>query len=165
MSIGCYLLHLAVPPKPQPIAKARVRPQPDVETRPEPSSSMRMVSKILKRIAALRKDRPASEQPDTTIQFAKVAADDLLCDSLVQAGRCLWVPEEWVRERQAAGFVLYRDPESRLGMVRVVVPGPRGAVDYLMEWPPGSSRAATTPVAPLHPLRAQSVPPREGQHS
>lgn len=106
-----------------------------------------MVGKILAWIAALRKDRSAPEQAGTTTQFATVAADDPFCDSLVQAGRCVWVPEELVRERQADGFVLYLDLDSRCGRVRTVVPGPRGAIDVLMERPPGASRAATTPGA------------------
>lgn len=61
------------------------------------------------------KDRSAPEQAGTTTQFATVAADDPFCDSLVQAGRCVWVPEELVRERQADGFVLYLDLDSRCG--------------------------------------------------
>lgn len=124
-----------------------------------------MVRKVLEWIAALRKDRSVPEQAGATAQFATVAADDSVCDSLVQAGRCVWVPEEWVRERQADGFVLYCDPDSRRGMVRIVVPGSRGAVEFLMECPPGSSCAATTLEAQFHSLRAQSRPPREGRIS
>ena len=157
--------HGKIRPEPAVCWAGTMRPAADVAP-PEPSSLKHaMVRKVLEWIAALRKDRSVPEQAGATAQFATVAADDSVCDSLVQAGRCVWVPEEWVRERQADGFVLYCAPDSRRGMVRIVVPGSRGAVEFLMECPPGSSCAATTPEAQFHSLRAQSRPPREGRLS